>query len=293
MVKYVILVTTNSMNHLLTITKSDGTKQLFEEEKLINSLNRVGASPETIDEIVEAVEREMKDGMTTQEIYARAFELLKKHSTHTAIKYSIRRALFELGPDGFPFEKFVARIFKMWGYETVTDAMVMGVCVPHEMDVVAWKGDELAMVEAKFHNVFGLKSDLKVALYIKARFDDLSGNLFDYGGKKRKLTERWLITNTKFSEQAVHYGECQKINMIGWNYPAKNNLHQIIEQNGLHPITTIPSLGFQQRKDLIGRNILVCIDLINQPAILKEIGISGDLAEKILTEARTIIEKVK
>ncbi|MEK7646574.1 MAG: ATP cone domain-containing protein [Patescibacteria group bacterium] len=281
------------MNRLITIVKSDGTREIFAEEKLRHSLTRVGATPEVIEEIVETIVSEIRDGMTTHEIYSRAFSLLKKDSSPIAIKYSIRRALFELGPDGFPFEKFVARIFRMWGYETLTDQMVMGQCVPHEMDVVAWKGDTLAMIEAKFHNAFGLKSDLKVALYIKARFDDLSGILYDYGAKERKLEERWLITNTKFSEQAIHYGVCQKIQLVGWNYPDHNNLHQIIEQNGLHPITAITSLSAESKRELIGQDILVCIDLVDQQDVLTKIGIKGVEAEKIIAEARTIIEKAK
>ncbi len=281
------------MNHVIQITKSDGTRELFEEEKLRQSLHRVGTSVEMIDEIVETVEKDMREGVTTQEIYKRAFELLKKHSSPVAIKYSIRRALFELGPDGFPFEKFVARVFQMWGYDTVTDQTVMGHCVSHEVDVVAWKDNELAMVEAKFHNTLGMKSDVKVALYVKARFDDIAVNDFDYGNKKRKLSERWLITNTKFSQQAIHYGECNNLKMVGWNYPDKNNLHEIIEQNGLHPITTIPSLSSMARKDLILQGILACVDLVKKPEILEVIGIKGELAHTILTEAQTIIETVK
>jgi hypothetical protein len=281
------------MNRLITIVKSDGTREIFDEEKLRHSLNRVGATPDATEEIIDMIEDELQDGMTTQQIYSRAFALLKKDSTPVAIKYSIRRALFELGPDGFPFEKFVARIFKMWGYDTLTDQMVMGRCVPHEMDVVAWKGTSLAMVEAKFHNAFGLKSDLKVALYIKARFDDLSDTLYDYGGAPRKLTERWLITNTKFSEQAIHYGTCQNIKLVGWNYPAQNNLHQIIEQNGLHPITALTSISMTTKKELIGKDILVCIDLVEHPEILATIGIKGAEADKVIIEARAIIEKAK
>ncbi len=173
------------MNHLITITKSDGTQQLFEEEKLINSLKHAGANDQAIDDILETVEAHMKDGMTTNEIYSHAFSLLRKLSFHTAVKYSVRRALAELGPDGFPFERFVSRIFHAWGYETLTDQQVMGACIEHEMDVVAWKGKSLAMVEAKFHNEFGLKSDVKVALYVKARFDDIALNEFDYGGVRR------------------------------------------------------------------------------------------------------------
>ncbi len=281
------------MNHLISITKTDGTKELFEEQKLVNSLRRVGVKPEAIEEIVDEVEKTMKDGMTTSEIYAKAFSMIRRHSAPLAAKYSIRRALMELGPDGFPFEKFIARIFRMWGYESVTDQVVMGTCVDHEIDVVAWKGESLAMVEAKYHNEFGVKSDLKVALYVKARFDDIAGNDFDYGGKKRKLTERWLATNTKFTEKAIAYGECSKLKMVGWNYPAKGNLHEIIEQNGLHPITCISALTHQQKKDLVGRNILACVDLVGNPGALNDIGVKGDLAERVLTEAQIIIEEAK
>lgn len=278
------------MNHLIQITKSDGTKQLFEEEKLVNSLTRAGASDQAIDDIVEQVEQNMKDGMTTKEIYNFAFSLLKKHSVRIAVKYSVRRALAELGPDGFPFEKFVARVFHTWGYETLTDQHVMGACIEHEMDVVAWKGDVLAMVEAKFHNEFGLKSDVKVALYVKARFDDIQGNIFDYGGMKRKLTERWIFTNTKFTDQAIEYGKCNNLRLVGWNYPTSGSLHSIIEENKLHPVTCITALSHQQKKDLIGRNILTCSDIVKRKEILKEIGIRDENeVERIVAEAQVVM----
>lgn len=281
------------INQLISITKSDGTKQLFEEEKLINSLKKVGASPEVIDDIVDDVEREMKDGMQTTDIYNRAFELLKKHSHHIAVKYSIRRALFELGPDGFPFERFVARIFRMWGYETLTDQNVKGTCVEHEVDVVAWKDTKLAMVEAKFHNEFGIKSDLKVALYVKARFDDIAGIEYSYGGAKMKLSDKYLFTNTKFTDKAVTYAGCNSLKLVGWNYPDSGNLHELIEENGLHPITCITSLSNQQKKDLIGRDVLVCVDVIGRPEVLKEIGVPEADREKMLTEVQVIVEEGK
>lgn len=281
------------MNHLITITKSDGTKQLFEEEKLIGSLKHAGASPEAIEDVVDEVEKEMKEGMTTSDIYRRAFVLLKKHSAPAAAKYSVRRGMMELGPDGFPFEKFVARIFKMWGYESTTDQTVLGKCVDHEVDVVAWKNDSLAMVEAKYHNEFGMKSDLKVALYVKSRFDDLSQNDYDYGGVKRKLTERWIITNTKFTEKAISYGECTGMKLISWNYPNKDNLHDIVSQNGLHPISCLTSLTHDQKKELVSKNVLVCVDLVGNPQVLVEIGVKDDIREKILTEAQMVIEQAK
>ena len=279
----------------ISVTKSNGTKELFDEEKLSNSLQRVGATPEAVDEIVDQVQKEMWDGIPTADIYGHAFALLRKYHHPTAVKYSIRRALFELGPDGFPFERFVARIFQLWGYEAVTDQTLLGACVEHEVDVVAWKGEELSMVEAKFHNEFGLKSDLKVVLYVKARFDDLSDVIFEYGGKARKLAPggRYLFTNTKFTDSAIRYGVCKGLKMVGWNYPENGSLHQIIEQNGLHPITCLTSITRQEKKDMIGRGVLTCVDLIGKPNTLKEIGIRAENIEKVLTEAQLIVEQAK
>jgi hypothetical protein len=280
------------MNHLTQITKSDGTKEIFEEEKLRSSLKRVGTSEQVIDDIVEEVGKNIKTDMTTTHIYELAFAMLKKHSMPVAVKYSIRRALMELGPEGFPFEKMVARIFRMWGYETLTDQTLVGSCVPHEMDVVAWKGKELAMVEAKYHNGFDLKSDIKVVLYINSRFDDLADTVMDYGTGPLKLTERYLVTNTKFTDRAIAYGKCKNIKMIGWNYPEKGNLHQIMEENGLHPITCLNALTNQQKKDLIVADILVCSDLISQSDRLAGLGFKNDSISKIIDEAKMIVSQV-
>lgn len=276
------------MNHLITITKADGTKELFEESKLVESLKNAGGSEQIIDEVIDHVSKEMYDGMPTSEIYKKAFELLRKHSMPMAVKYSLRRALSELGPDGFPFEKYISRIFQAWGYETLTDQTVLGVCVSHEMDVVAWNKEKLIMVEAKFHNELGMKSDMKVALYIKARFDDLKGTVFNYGGVERKLSEGWLVTNTKFTDQAIKYGECEGLKMLGWNYPQKGNLQDIIEELHLHPFTCLASLSNAHKKTLLSKGVVLCTDILNQPHLLKEAGMKQAEAEEVLAEVRSV-----
>lgn len=166
-------------------------------------------------------------------------------------------------------------------------------CVEHEVDVVAWKGDELAMVEAKFHNEIGVQSDVKVALYVKARFDDLAEKTFTYDGKPRKLTSKWLFTNTKFTASAVTYGECKDIKLVSWSHPDHGNLHEIIEQNGLHPITCINGLTHQEKKDVIGRNVLACVDLIAQRSILHDIGMKPEQAEAAIAEAEMIVKEAR
>lgn len=276
------------MNHLITITKADGTRELFEEQKLVDSLKNSGGSDEVIEEIIGHINKEMYDGMPTSEIYSRAFKLLRSHSMPIAIKYSLRRALSELGPDGFPFEKYVARIFQAWGYETLTDQNVLGACVSHEVDVVAWNKEKLAMVEAKFHNEFALKSDLKVVLYIKARFDDLRGTTFDYGGKKRTLDEGWLVTNTKFTDQAIRYGECTGVKMLGWNYPKKGNLQDIIEELRLHPFTCLATISNTFKKDLLSKGVILCTDIYKNPKVLEEVGMKSPEKEEVIEEIKMV-----
>ena len=275
------------MNRLIYVTKSNGEKELFEENKLIESLRAAGGSKEAIEEIVDRVENDMKDGMPTSIIYANAFNLLRSSNLHhAAARYSMRRALAELGPNGYPFEKFVAEIFKAWGYETTTDMTVEGHCVQHEVDVVAWKEDHLDMVEAKFHNEFGLKSDLKVALYVKARFEDLAGQKFTFGGRERTLSKGWLVTNTKFTSEAIKYAQCAGLHLIGWNYPHSGNLHELIEEFALYPFTILASVDGQTRRNLFQNGVILCRDLVKYPGHLEDAGVRGVKADKIINEAR-------
>mgnify|MGYP001593175804 CR=1 FL=1 len=278
------------MNHLITVIKADGKKELFEESKLIDSLKNAGGADKVIEDIVQHIGSEIHDGMTTGEIYSRAFKLLKTHSMSSAIKYSLRRALSELGPGGFPFEKYIARIFQAWGYETLTDQIVIGVCVSHEVDIIAWNENKLLMIEAKFHNELAMKSDLKVALYIKARFEDLSNNMFEYGGKKRTLDEGWLITNTKFTDQAIKYGECNGLKMLGWNYPENGNLHNVIEELRLHPFTCLATLSNENKRLLLEKGVILCKDIVENPKVLVDIGIKSKEYEEIIKEAKFILE---
>lgn len=276
------------MKKPIYIKKADGTLEPFNESKLVESLEHVGTEPEIILKITDKVKKEIKDGMTTGQIYHLAFSHLRESKNNIATKYSLRRALSELGPNGFPFEKFIAAILKTQGYETVTDQVVYGGCVPHEVDVIAWKDNELIMIEAKFHNEFGFKSDVKVALYIKARFDDLKDNIYEYGGKKRKITDGWLVTNTKFTDQAIHYAECKGLKLIGWNYPAQNNLQDMIEKSGLHPFTLLTTLSATQKKHLLAQGIILCEDIVHHQVLLKEQGMSTEDIAKVLKEIDTL-----
>ena len=215
----------------MDVIKANGRREAFDVSKLRASLINSGASDGDAEKVISHIEAELHEGMSTSDIYKHAFSYLKEVDLPIAHSYSLRRAIMDLGPTGFPFEKLVAEIYKEKGYEAVVDQIVMGKCVSHEVDVVAWKGEELIMMEAKYHNELGTKSDLKVILGVKARWDDLKHGTFDYGERSRKLTRGVLITNTKFSSTAIQYGKCEDLDMIGWNYPERGNLQEMVEKN--------------------------------------------------------------
>jgi len=271
----------------MEIIKADGTKEEFNPEKLRSSLARSGAGEEVSDYIIKHIEGELRSGMTTSEIYHHAFDILKLRSKPNAMRYSLRRALMELGPTGFPFEDFVAEIFKTRGFSTLTDQTVSGRCAEHEVDVIAWNEDKLLMAEAKFHNELGIKSDLKVALYVKARFEDIGEMELGFG-KKRRLDEGMLITNTKFSTSAVRYAECRGLTLIGWNYPEKGNLQDMIEESGLHPITAITTLNKNQREMLMDKGVVLCRGIKQDEGLLAPLGMSKDKVKETMEEVHLV-----
>lgn len=272
----------------LYVKKADGKKELFDEAKLETSLKKAGAGSLAVKQIIEHVKAHVGKETTTHEIYRHAFELLHKDEKPVAIKYSLKRAIQELGPSGFPFEDFVAEIFRERGFSAETGKIVKGFCVEHEIDVVAWNDKQLIMVEAKFHNEPGTKSDLKIILYVKARFDDLRKMTFKYG-RERELDEAWLVTNTKFTSTAIEYGSCQGgVRMIGWNYPPVGNLHDMILESKLHPLTCLLSLNGREKKALLDQGIVLCKTLSENVNLLEAIGLKDSEAKKVLDEIEAL-----
>mgnify|MGYP001590196282 CR=1 FL=1 len=269
------------------IIKSTGEKEPFDVRKLEASLTRAGASDSSVSAIAEHILKEVRDGMSTGEIYTHAFSLLRKYEKPVALKYSVRRAVMELGPSGFPFEKFIAELFKARGFKAETNLMARGHCALHEIDVMAWNDLKLIIAEAKFHNDIGLKSDLKVALYVKARFDDLRETLFPAEGKKRKYNEAHLITNTKFTSSAIEYAKCSGLALIGWNYPNTGNLHNMIEDFNLHPITALTTLTGSEKRDLLSQGIVLSKQLSDR-TILKTAGIKDAKIDTVLQEIKEL-----
>lgn len=276
----------------ITIVKSNGERELFDSEKLRQSLQKAGASAEVALLIVKHIEKELVNGITTNAIYKHAFSVLAAKQKKASVRYSLRRSLLTLGPTGFPFERFIGEMFKKKGFSVLLDQMVRGKCVEHEMDIVAWNNEKLIMVEAKYHHEIAYKSDLKVALYVKARFDDLYATSLTYGNRS-KLDEGWLITNTKFTEKAVRYAECSGVKLVGWNYPEVGNLHDLIEETGIHPVTCLTSLSESEKRTLLAQGMVLCESIRNEKAKLRSLGWSEELIEAAEAESNILCPAYK
>ncbi len=256
------------MSEQVLIQKSDGTNEPFAPQKLIASLERAGASASLSRSILAHIERELSPGMTTASIYRHAFSFLKKHAVVPATKYSLPNAILDFGPSGYPFEDFVAELLRAKGLSTRTRVILKGACVEHEVDVLIEENNSRSVVEAKFHNMRGIKSDVKVALYVAARVEDLKK------GPDGPIRTGWLITNTKFTEQAIRYGVCAGLSLVGWDYPAKGNLHDLISEAGVFPLTALTTLSAKEKRELLARDIVLCHKLVKHEKTLREIGVS-------------------
>ncbi|WP_339881010.1 restriction endonuclease [uncultured Algoriphagus sp.] len=270
------------------ITKASGEKAPFSEAKLRQSLERAGADLAVIDRIVSEIENLLFDGISTKKIYGKAFSILRKDSRSVAGRYKIKQAIIELGPSGYPFEKFVGELLKHQGYLTKVGVIIQGYCVSHEIDVVAEKDNKHFMVECKFHNRQGYKCNVKIPLYIKSRFEDVKKQWEKGEDHANKFHEGWVVTNTRFTEDAIQYGKCVGLILIAWDYPQQGSLSDRINVSGLHPITCLTTLTKPEKKMLIDNMVVLCKELCENPELLTEIGISESRIKRVTKEAKEI-----
>ena len=266
------------------ITKSSGEKVKFSLDKLRISLKRTGADKETIDQILDNVRDELYQGISTKEIYNRAFALLKKKKSYLASKYKLKKAIYELGPTGFPFERFVSAILKYSGYKTEVGKTLQGKCVKHEIDVIANKNNETTIIECKFHSEQGPNCNVKIPLYINSRYRDVKSHWNANPKNDTKFSKGWLVTNTRFTEDALQYGNCCGLYLLSWDYPKGDGLKDRIDRLGLYPITVSTLLTKREKQFLLSRDVVLCRQLIKDKFYLDHLGVSEIRKEKILNE---------
>ncbi len=279
-----------TLNKTVKIIKADGTRVPYDPEKLIAALRNSGADKNQSRSIALKVEQQIYDGISSRKIYQLAYALLKKKKAYRAAgRYRLKKAIFDLGPSGYPFELFIGRLFESFGYQVKTDQKISGKCVQHEVDVVAVKPGEQVIVECKFHSDYRAKTNVQVPLYIDSRFNDIKEKWAEEGRYKDMTVRGYVVTNARFTKDAIAFAECAGLGLISWDYPKNGNLKYYVDRAGFYPITSLYSLNKTHKKLILDQGVVLCRELVNQPDILRKAGINENTIEKVIREAQLLI----
>jgi len=267
------------------VLKASGKLEPFSEEKLRSSIKRVGIPDNLQSEVIAMIKKRLYDNIPTAEIYKYIILFLQTSiypTSHT--RYSLKQSIMDLGPTGYPFEDYISEILKMEGYQTQVRQVLQGKCISHEIDVIAQKDGKNSMIECKFHNTPGIRSQVHVPLYTKARFDDIK--------ERNNLDDVWLVTNTKITPDSLNYALCSNMKIISWDYPDKGSFRDLIDKYKLYPITTLNGLTQNQKQQLTERHIVLAKDVCKNPSVLDFLGLPKDKKESILSECHLYTDKI-
>lgn len=268
----------------LSIIKSSGDVEQFNKSKLQRSLKRAGLRPKECKQITEQVAEKVRHGSTTHDIFKKTEKLIRQQSTIAATHYSLKKSLLELGPTGYEFEQFVGRYFESIGFTSYVGITLQGEFVRHEVDVVASKPNYQTYVECKFHNTIGRKNDIKIVLYVKARWDDLKN-----GPDGKYLKEFYVATNTVFTSDALKYAEGVGLNLLGVNAPAEEPFLEKIKRHKIYPITSLRRLKRIHCRELLRKNIILCSELLLKRDLLVSMGLREDEIEGLFSDIVKLI----
>ncbi len=278
------------MTTLPIISKADGSSEIFDPTRLVLSLERAGAGVHTAHRIAEAITETVVAGMTSKEIYARAFAMLRREARPIAARYALRRALLELGPTGHPFEDFIGHLYRAEGWNVETRKFIRGKCVSHEVDFYAshpGQNEHLA-AELKYHNDPGYKTDLKVALYVKSRFEDIFA--CDPSKRDCPIDRGILITNTKFTSEAIAYASCAGVELLGWGYPANDSLFMRMTRARVYPVTALTSLSRAEKNLLMENSVIAVDEIVRDRRVLDPLHLSPNEVGSLIAEADALLD---
>jgi hypothetical protein len=266
----------------MQIIKASGDSEKFTPKKIYYTIKEAGGSDRLAKEAVREVRQIYHKNITTKEVLDFLTKFLKKENG-VSQRYNLKKAIMSLGPTGFPFESFFARILEYYGYTTQTDQHLRGTKIIHEVDIIAQK-EKKSMIECKYHNQPGTSTSLHPAMYTYARFLDLSKYNFDFP---------WLVTNTKCSQDAINYALGVNLKITSWNYPENESILRLIENKKIYPITISNVLKKYELEKFYELKLVVANDVINKNItwLSSNTGIPENRMKKIIEELKIITKQ--
>jgi HJR/Mrr/RecB family endonuclease len=265
----------------LTVTKANGFKQPFNKDKVIRTAMRMGASRKTAYEIAEKIEQKLYDGMPSAKILQLIFLYMRKDKPNISHLYDLRKGLSLM--DSKPeFEKFIQTLLANNGFEVTQNQILTGKCGQHEVDAIAVRNGVKYLVEIKHHYSYHALTGLDESRIARAILEDVNEG-YELGTTKHKIDNALLVTNTKYSDQAIKYAGCRNILLIGWNSPPNLSVQSMIEEKNLYPLSCLRSLRRSDRARLVDSGIVLIRQISEEaPAsISKKTGLPQHVLEKI------------
>ena len=273
----------------MKVIKYNKEEEPFSSEKIYQSVLRSGGSKGVAKKIAKEIEKSSRDGIKTADIYKKVQKLIKKEDLKSSLRFNLKKAFKNLGPSGFPFEKYIAEVHNELGYTSKTNQFVSGKCCVYEIDFTAEKDGVLYIGECKYRNLAGAKVHTKDALANYARFLDIKSKSAEDGPLQLKSI---LVTNTRLTTRANKYSQCVGVKVLGWRTPKGKGLEYLVESKGLYPITILPSLKkniaevFVQKKIMLAKDLLTKdIDQLSKITKLRQ----RDL-EPLIKEAQILLD---
>lgn len=270
------------------IKKGTGEAVPFDPNKIKKSIKRAGGGRDVQDRILAIVEKQLRPGITTEEIYETVHEELRKLEPTTGARYRLRTALGRLGPAGYNFERYVAAILTAYGYKTELPFELQGACVSHEVDVIAEKDGRRMFIEAKFRNQFDDVVDIKDTMATWSRYLDLvEGARL---GLCPHFDEAWIVTNARFTSHSLKFGHCKNMVMIGWNHPKERTFAKMVDLQTLYPLTILDDVTDEEVKIFSEKKLMLCREIAHSDvkALATMTGLKQKRLKEIMTQCQSV-----
>ena len=274
---------------MIYVTKANGERKPFNPNKVLRTCKRLGLNDKEANEILKYIQANIYDGIRTSKILKMIFSKAKEFREKFKHSIDLREAISLLRPKP-DFEHFVGYLMKSLGYEIISNQIVPGKCVEHEVDIIAKKGKEVIHVEVKHHYNFHTYTGLEQVLATYSAFKDMKDG-YEEGFHNFNFSSCMIICNTKFSFHAKKFAKCKGIKLIGWR-TEKISLENLIEKNKLYPITMIKGISQKEIEKFGNANIVLIKQLVEMDPkeIYKLTKIPKDRINSLKRRGRIILE---
>lgn len=273
----------------MLVKKNSGELIPYNPNALKRSLTKSGAKKEEVEDVFEKISKDLYEGITTRELYRTAFQYLKDYRSSYAARYSLKRALRDLGPEGYYFEMWFARVMQAAGYETIHSETVQGNAVTHEIDVVAAKENQLIFCECKFRNDEEAKISVTTPMYFLSRMRDVEQHTYHFFGRDMKPSKGYLVTNAYLTTDSIEFANYYGIGLISWDYPENKSIKYLVDNAGLYPVTCLTTLTDEQEKILLSKDCILVKDLVQNQKILDSLNLTKEVMDAVLEEANDLL----